>query len=107
MKKAPYFILPLLLSMPMVAFAQDYLITVKEGVFAPAETTIPAGQKIKVTVKNIGVTPAEFESYDLNREKIIPAKSEVIVFIGPLEKGTYTYFDDFHQNTPKGSIKAE
>ena len=86
------------------AHAEDYVITIKNNQFSPKELTIPAGQKVKIIVKNQDATPAEFESSDLNREKVVSANNEIIVFIGPLDPGSYGYFDDFHRDTTKGTI---
>lgn len=89
------------------AHAEDYVLTLKNNQFSPKVLTIPAGQKIKITVKNQDATPAEFESSDLNREKVVGANSEITVFIGPLDAGTYGYFDDFHRDTTTGTIIAK
>ena len=89
------------------AYAEDYVITLKNNQFSPKDLTIPAGQKIKITVKNQDATPAEFESSDLNREKVVGANSEIIIFIGPLDAGSYGYFDDFHRDTTTGIIIAK
>ena len=83
-----------------------YVITEKDKQFSPASLTVPAGQKIKITVKNADATPAEFESSDFDREKVVGANSEIIVFIGPLDAGTYGYFDDFHREST-GQIIAK
>lgn len=89
------------------AQAEDYVITIKNNQFSPQTLTIPADQKVKVTVKNQDATPAEFESYDLKREKVISGNSEAIVFIGPITAGSYAYFDDFHRDITKGVIIAK
>ena len=89
------------------AHADDYVITLKGNQFAPQQLVIPAKQKVKITVKNLDATPAEFESYELNREKVVAAHSEVIVFVGPLDPGNYSFFDDFHRDTTKGVITAK
>ncbi len=89
------------------AYAEDYVITLKNNQFSPKELIIPAGQKIKITVKNLDATPAEFESSDLDREKVVGANSEIIIFIGPLDAGSYGYFDDFHRDTTTGIIIAK
>lgn len=91
----------------VAAYAEDYVITLKNNQFSPKELIIPAGQKIKITVKNQDATPAEFESGDLNREKVVGANSEIIIFIGPLDAGSYGYFDDFHRDTTTGMIIAK
>ncbi len=85
----------------------NYILSIKDHKFAPETLEIPAGQKVKVVVDNQDATPAEFESYELNREKIIPGNSKGTVFIGPLEPGTYPFFDEFHQDTTKGKIVAK
>lgn len=92
-----------LLLFSAAAHAEDYVIVLKDHQFSPKELSIPAGQKVKVTVKNMDSSPAEFESHDLNREKVISANSEAIIFIGPLNAGSYNYFDEFHPEA-KGAI---
>src|ERR1700756_2882670 len=78
------------------ALADDYVITLKDHQFSPPELVLPASQKIKLVVKNEQTTPAEFESAELNREKVVQANSEITVILGPLDPGSYGYFDDFH-----------
>jgi hypothetical protein len=86
------------------AQAKDYVLTLKNNKFVPQELTIPAKQKVKITVKNEDATPAEFESFDLNREKIIAPHGQVVVVVGPLDAGTYTFFDEFHKDTATGTL---
>jgi hypothetical protein len=85
----------------------DYVLTLKDHKFSPQELVIPANQKVKLTVKNQDSTPAEFESSDLNREKVVGANSEITVFIGPIDAGSYGFVDDFHRDTTTGTIKAQ
>ena len=89
------------------ARADEYVLTLKDHQFSPKELTIPAGQKVKITVKNLDATPAEFESSDLNREKVVAAKGEITVYVGPVDAGTYAYFDDFHHDTTTGRLIAK
>jgi plastocyanin len=89
------------------AFAADYVLTLKDNKFEPQQLSVPAGEKIKLTVKNLDATPAEFESYDLNREKIVKGGAEAVVTIGPLKPGTYQFFDEFHKDTTTGTIVAQ
>ena len=42
---------------------------------------------------------AEFESNSLHREKIVTAGGQIAVFVGPLDPGSYEFFDDFHNST--------
>lgn len=99
------FLSVLFLSSP--AFAADYEITLKDHKFSPSELSVPAGEKIKVIVRNLDATPSEFESYELNREKVVTANGQVTLFLGPLDKGVYHYFDDFNRDAATGVIKAE
>lgn len=72
-------------------------LTLRNHRFSPQELTVPAGQKIRLTVINEDATPAEFESKPLNREKLIPAKSRVVVPLGPLKPGRYPFVEEFHE----------
>jgi len=84
----------------------DYTITLKDHVWSPTELVVPAGQKVKVTVKNLGDKPAEFESATLNREKVVTPHGEITVFVGPLDAGHYSYVNDFDHATT-GTITAK
>ncbi|WP_309352602.1 cupredoxin domain-containing protein [Parvibaculum sp.] len=88
------------------ALADDagYTLTIKDHQFTPTTLEIPADTKVKLTVKNLDPTAEEFESYDLNREKIVAGNGEITVSIGPLKPGTYKFFGDFHQDTANGTI---
>jgi plastocyanin len=89
------------------AFAADapsFELTLKEHKFAPAELTVPAGQRVKLTIKNLDSTAAEFESHQFKAEKVIPAGGEASLYVGPLEAGTYGFFDDFHAAETKGTL---
>lgn len=97
------------LSFPLFAFAADpeFTLTIKDHKFAPAELRVPAGKKIKLTIDNQDATPEEFESHELNREKVIPGKSKLSIFIGPLKAGRYPYIGEFNKKTANGVIIAE
>ena len=84
-----------------------YQIEIREHLFYPAELRIPAGQKVKLQVINQDSTSEEFESFELNREKVIMGKRKAIIFIGPLRPGEYPYFGEFHPETAQGVIIAE
>ena len=86
----------------VAAHAEDekvFTLTIKDQAFSPKELTIPAHERVKLTVKNENPGVAEFESNDLNREKIITPGNEITVYVGPLEPGSYKFFDDFHRST--------
>lgn len=82
----------------------EFEIEIKTHLFYPSELVIPAGVKIKLIVFNRDETPEEFESYELNREKMIMGRGKAIIFIGPLAPGEYPFFGEFHPKTAKGKI---
>ena len=88
------------------AWAEDYdaKLMIRDHKFEPVELTVPAGQKIKLLVDNQDATPEEFESNELNREKIVTGKGTITVFLGPLDAGRYPFFGDFHQETAQGVL---
>jgi plastocyanin len=83
------------------AWADDptITITIKDHRFQPSEVAAPAGQKIKIVVRNESTTTSEFESSDFHREKVVLAGGEIALFVGPLSAGSYEFFDDFHPQT--------
>jgi len=85
----------------------SYALAINGHAFEPLELAIPAGKKIVLTVKNLNSTPSEFESADLNREKVVVGGGTITVFIGPLRPGSYEFFDDFNADTPHGHIVAK
>jgi hypothetical protein len=82
-------------------------IEIRDHLFIPAELTVPADKKIKLIVYNRDPTPEEFESYELNREKVIMGSSKAIIFIGPLKPGVYPFFGEFNPKTAQGKVIAE
>jgi plastocyanin len=101
-----YFLSVLILVVPAIAVADvpTFEITIKDHKFSPDIVEIPANQKVKLRIVNSDATPEEFESYDLNREKIITANSTGVVFVGPLKPGEYQFFGEFNPETAKGKL---
>jgi len=81
-------------------------IIIKDHQFQPARVEVPAGVRVKLVVDNQDPTPEEFESYELNREKVIMGNGKVTVFVGPLKAGEYPFFGDFNQETAQGILVA-
>lgn len=79
---------------------------IKDHLFYPAELVVPANQKIKLLITNRDPSAEEFESYELNREKIIPGNSKAVIFIGPLAPGEYPFFGEFFPKTAQGKVIA-
>jgi hypothetical protein len=85
----------------------EYKLVIRNHQFEPSTLKVSANTKFKVLVTNVDSTPSEFESSDFNREKIVLPGSTATVFIGPLGKGQYKFFDDFHQSTGNGVLIVE
>ena len=90
-----------------MAADSEYALTIQDHRFQPAELAIPAGKKIRLSVENRDATPDEFESHDLNREKIISGKSTATIYVGPLTPGRYRFFGEYNEKTAQGVIVAQ
>ena len=91
-------------------FAADrpvFELEIRDHLFFPSELSVPANVKVKLVVHNRDATPEEFESYELNREKVIMGGQRAIIFIGPLKPGEYPFFGEFNPKTAQGKIIAE
>ena len=84
-----------------------FRIVISEHEFQPAELQVPANVKVKLVIENRDATPEEFESYELNREKVVSGNATITVFVGPLEKGRYAFFGDFHQDSAQGVLVVD
>jgi high-affinity iron transporter len=84
---------------PALADDPSFSIVLKNNQFVPSEVQIPAGAKVKLVVRNENRMPSEFESTQFHREKIVSPGQEITVFVGPLDPGSYEFFDDFHPET--------
>ena len=97
----------MLYSSMLFAGAPVFEIEIRNHLFIPSEFTIPANTKVKLIVYNRDPTPEEFESYELNREKVIVGNRKAIIFIGPLPAGEYPFFGEFYPETAQGKVIAE
>jgi hypothetical protein len=82
-----------------VSAAEPLQLLIRSQGFMPQEIAVPAGEQVQLVIVNQDDLPAEFESYDLSREIVVPAHGQVKVFIGPLEPGRYRFFNDFHRES--------
>ncbi|MAC32804.1 MAG: hypothetical protein CME40_11940 [Haliea sp.] len=107
MRRSGWFALGALLSLlPTQALAATpvYEIEIRGHLFFPEELRIPADTKVKLRVHNRDATPEEFESYELNREKVIMGGRSASIFVGPLAPGVYPFFGEFNPRTAQGRI---
>ena len=92
----------IVLPVPGRADTPEFRLVLKDHRFTPTQLTIPAGTKVKLLVENQDPTPEEFESYDFNREKVVPGLGRIVVFVGPLKPGKYEFFGEFNASTARG-----
>jgi cupredoxin-like protein len=97
--------IPLLLTISAEAQAPTISVTIRNHKFVPEQIEVPANQKVEVHVINADPTPAEFESFELRREKVVAAGQEIILYVGPLKPGSYEFFDDFNPSA-RGHVVA-
>ncbi|HEV2332782.1 MAG TPA: cupredoxin domain-containing protein [Gammaproteobacteria bacterium] len=98
--RLPLFLASALLAVSAFGAGPDAPVTldIKDRGFVPQELPLPAGVKVELVIRNQDALPAEFESYDLSREIVVPAHGQVKVYIGPLDPGRYRFFNDFYQS---------
>ena len=77
------------------------------GHFEPASFNVAAGRPIKLTVMNQGDSAIEFESFELNRERVVQPGQTITVQLPKLDPGQYHFFDDFHHEVAQGTITAQ
>src|SRR5688572_26767859 len=92
---------------PAPAEGQQITLRIKDHKFIPTELEVPANTKFELLVVNEDPTPEEFESHELNREKIVTGNATITVAIGPLQPGRYPFFGEFHMDTAQGALIAK
>lgn len=82
-------------------------IRAQAGRFEPSELVVPAHESFTIRVTSTEKTAIEFESFELHRERVVLPGETITVLIPALAPGSYTFFDDFHRDTPEGAIVAK
>lgn len=98
------------LTVPNQARADDdptFRIEFRDGVVAPQRLEVPANRRIRLELHNLGQTPAEFESRELRKEKVLAPGSSSTLVIRNLDPGEYDFFDDFHPEAPAAVLVAK
>ena len=97
------------LFIPKFVFSENMMFELKieNHMFYPSELIVPAGVKLRLLIVNQEDTPEEFESYELNREKVILGGKKTVIFIGPLKSGIYPFFGEFNMATAQGKVIAK
>ncbi len=100
----------IVLAASLPARAEDdptFRIEFKDGVVNPLRLEVPAGRRIRLELHNLGETPAEFESRELRKEKVLAPGSNSTLVIRTLDPGEYDFFDDFHPDAPPAVLVAK
>jgi hypothetical protein len=84
-----------------------FVIEMKDGVITPLRLEVPANRPFKLELRNTGTTPAEFESLELHREKVLAPQSTSFIVFRNLDPGEYSFFDDFHPDAPQAVLVAK
>jgi hypothetical protein len=104
LKQTLVFLVSIYLSINTAFAAKLVTLNLKNNMFEPSIITISKNTKIKLVIINHDDSPEEFDSFDLNREKVIFANSTATLFVGPLPKGTYYFFGEYHPDTAVGKV---
>jgi hypothetical protein len=84
-----------------------FTIEFKDGKVAPLRLEVPANRRFQLQLRNSGDTPAEFESNELRKEKVLAPRTTSILVVRTLDPGEYPFFDDFHPEAPKAVLIAK
>lgn len=84
-----------------------FRVTFRGGAIEPKRLEVPANTRFRIEIVNEDDTPAEFESVELHKEKVLAPKSETVMVIRTLDPGEYNFFDDFHPGAPAAVLVAK
>lgn len=84
-----------------------FKVIANNGILQPARLEVPAGQRVKLELKNAGTSPVEFENLRLRVEKVLGPGAESFVVLNPLQPGSYDFIDEFHAATGKLVLVAK
>jgi hypothetical protein len=73
----------------------------------PQTITVPANRPFKIRIINTAKEAVEFESFKLNREKVVGPGETATINMPALKAGSYDFYDDFHADVPEGTIVAK
>jgi hypothetical protein len=100
-------LLSLASSVAVAGAPPEVRLVIRDHRFVPAQVVVPANTKVKLIVVNEDATPEEFESHQLNREKVVLGGGTIPVYVGPLKPGRYPFFGDFHPETAQGVLLVQ
>ncbi len=84
-----------------------FRIEFKDGQVTPQRLEVPANRRLVLELVNKGESPAEFESRELRKEKVLAPGAESSLVIRSLDPGEYDFFDDFHPEAAPSVLVAK
>lgn len=90
----------------MASDLPTFTLVLENHLFFPSRLEVPADTKFKLVIENRDNSPEEFDSFDLNREKVIFPRRSARLFVGPLPPGNYEFFGEYNSSTARGSVVA-
>ncbi len=84
-----------------------FRIEFNDGQVTPQRLEVPANRRLVLELANKGQTPAEFESRELRKEKVLAPGAESSLVIRELDPGEYDFFDDFHPDAKPAVLVAK
>lgn len=95
------------MSFNLFAKTKEFHLALENHVFTPSELIIPVNEKVRLIIHNKDSVAEEFDSFDLNREKVLFPGKKTTIFVGPLTVGQYEYFGEYNPNSARGIIIVE
>ncbi|HEY0329610.1 MAG TPA: cupredoxin domain-containing protein [Rhodopseudomonas sp.] len=112
--RRPVFLLVAAILLPLAATATaraddepSFRIEFRDGKVTPSRLEVPANTRFKLDLHNLGQEPAEFESKELRKEKVLAPGTSSTLVIRTLDPGEYDFFDDFHLDAPPAVLVAK
>jgi hypothetical protein len=106
----PFTVLGLAVLLSSAALAADEWtgkIVFRDGKIEPREIIVPANTRLVLELVNQGTSPAEFESRELSKEKVLAPNSTSSLVIRRLDAGRYEFVDDFHPDAAPAVLIAQ
>jgi plastocyanin len=82
-------------------------LTIRDHQFTPSEIHVPAGTPVTLIIRNEDSSAEEIDSPQLKIEKIIAGGQEVTLTLRPLDKGTYPFVGEYHEDSAKGILVVD
>ena len=89
---------------PVSALAGPVVLVLSNHHFETPQIVAPAGERIRIELRNQDSSADEFDSSDLKVEEDVTPHGVTVFDIGPLKPGTYHFMGEAHPKTAQGVI---